>query len=74
MEDIPKEKRLKNYSSAMEKICDFVLEELELRKKYEENLECMFNLLMEYRSDIVYTDSPEVTECLQTYKTITRYS
>ena len=60
-----------NYSSAMEAICNFALEELELRKKYEENLECMFNLLMEYRSDLVYSNGLVLKEFLQTYKTIT---
>ena len=57
----------KNYVMSIENICDTVLE---LMEKYEEHMEIMFKLLMEYWSDIVYANSATLKECLLTYQSI----
>ena len=58
------------YSTAIGMICDVVLDDLELKEKYVNAMECLFNSLMELNSGNVDVSSDLMKECMTVYQSI----
>ena len=64
--------KVNKYSTAIGMICDVVLADLELKKKYTEAMENLFSLLQESNSGSVDMSSESVKEGLLVYQSIAR--
>ena len=58
------------YSTAIGMICDVVLDDLELKEKYVNAMECLFTSLMERDSGNVDVSSDLMKECMTVYQSI----
>ena len=58
------------YSTAIGMICDVVLDDLELKEKYVNVMECLFSSLMERDSGNVDVSSDLMKECMTVYQSI----
>jgi len=59
-----------NYSTAIGLICDATLDDLELKEKYMEVMEKLFNLLMNSNSESFIMTSEVLKEGMMVYKNI----